>query len=202
MISQSYYNTKQYSLSSYYFDKFVNNYPQSSKVEEAAYLSAHSYYLASPIYSLDQKDSYEALNALQNFIYKYPESDKVEEANTSINELTLKLETKSFEIAKQYYNMGDYIAAIASFDSFLLEYLGTSYKEEALYLKFKASYELAINSHFYKKEIRLNEAIKAQEKFKRNFPNSENIEETEKLLENLNKEINILIAQKTETDGL
>ena len=202
MISQAHYNTKQYSLSSYYFDKFVKNYPKSSKVEEAAYLSARSYYLASPIYSLDQNDTYEAINALQNFIYKYPESDKIEEANTSVKELTYKLEKKAFEISKQYYHTEDYIAAIASFDNFLGEFFGTTYKEEALYLRFLSSYELAINSSFYKKEIRLNEAIKAHEKYKRNFPEAENIKETERLLEILNKEINILIAQKTETDGL
>jgi len=202
MISQAHYNTSQYSLSSYYFDKFVKNYPKSSKVEEAAYLSARSYFLASPRYSLDQKDTYEAINALQNFIYKYPKSDKIEEANVSIKELTLKLEKKAFEISKQYYHTEDYIAAIASFDNLLGEYFGTSYKEEALYLRFLSSYELAINSYFYKKEIRLNNAIKAHEKYKRNFPEAQKLEETESLLENLNKEINILIAQKTETDGL
>jgi len=202
MISQSYYNTKQYSLSSYYFDKFVKNYPKSSKVEEAAYLSAHSYYLASPIFSLDQKDSYEALNALQNFIYKYPESDKVTEANANIKNLTAKLEKKAFEISKQYYTTSDYIAAIASFDNFLSEYLGSSHKKEVLYLRFMASYKLAINSHIYKKESRLNDAVKAHERYKRNFPESENLKETENLLEELNEEINIVIAQKTETNGL
>jgi len=198
MISQSYYNTKQYTLSSYYFDKFLKNYPKSSKVEEAAYLSAHSYYLASPIFSLDQKDTYEALNALQNFIYKYPESDKVSEANESINELTYKLETKAFEIAKQFYNTGDYIAAITSFDNFTSEYLGTSYKEESLYLRFMASYKLAINSYIYKKEKRLNDAIKAHEKLKRSFPESEHLQETGKLLIELNEELIILNIAKTE----
>ena len=56
---------------------FVKNYPKSSKLEESAYLSAHSHFLASPVYSLDQKDTQEAITALQNFLYKYPESDKV-----------------------------------------------------------------------------------------------------------------------------
>jgi len=202
MISQAHYNTKQYTLSSYYFDKFVKNYPNSSKVEEAAYLSARSYYLASPIFSLDQKDTHEAINALQNFIYKYPESDKIEEANSSIKELTYKLEKKAFEISRQYYHTEDYIAAVASFDGFLGEYLGTSFKEEALYLRFLSSYELSIKSFYYKKEIRLNDAIKAHAKYKRNFPEAENLEETERLLENLNKELAIIVAQKTETNGL
>ena len=32
MVAQSYYNTKQYTLSAYYFDRFVKNYPKSSSV--------------------------------------------------------------------------------------------------------------------------------------------------------------------------
>lgn len=202
MISQAHYNTKQYTLSSYYFDKFVKNYPKSSKVEEAAYLSARSYYLASPVYSLDQKDTYEAINALQNFIYKYPESDKLVEANECIKELTLKLEKKAFENARQYYHTMDYIAAIAAFDIFLGEYLGTSFKEDALYIRFLSSYELAINSFIGKKEKRLNEAVKAHEKYKRNFPEAEKLEESEKLLEELNQELNVIATLKQETNGL
>ena len=202
MVAQAHYNTKQYSLAAYYFEKFVKNYPKSSKLEEAAYLSAHSYYLASPVYSLDQKDTNEAINALQNFIYKFPESEHTVDANKNVKELTHKLEKKSFEIAKQYYHTEDYISAIAAFDNLLADYLGTSYKEEALYLKFKASYDLAIKSYILKKETRLQEAIKAHEKFKRNFPESEYLKETEKLTTNLNEELTSLPVIKTQTNGI
>ncbi len=202
MIAQSHYNTKQYTLAAYYFDKFVKNYPKSSKLEESAYLSAHSYFLDSPVFSLDQKATQEAITALQSFLYKYPESDKVAEANENIKTLTRKLERKSFEIAKQYYHTEDYIAAIAAFDNLLADYLGTSYKEEAMYLKFKAANNLAINSYILKKEERLNNAIKIHERFKRSFPKSEYLFETEDLLQNLNNELNSLIALKTEANGL
>lgn len=202
MVAQSHYNTKQYNLAAYYFDKFVKNYPKSSKLEEAAYLSAYSYYLASPIFSLDQKDTQEAITALQNFMYKYPESDKVVEANENIKELTYKLEKKSFEIARQYYHTQDYIAAIVAFDNLLSDYLGTSFKEEALYLKFKSAYELGMNSIVIKKEGRLQTALKFHERLKRNFSNSAYLKETESLVQNLNKELNSLIALKTQTNGL
>ena len=202
MVAQSHYNTKQYTLAAYYFDKFVKNYPKSSKIEESAYLSAHSYFLDSPVFSLDQKATQEAIAALQNFLYKYPESDKVAEANENIKALTKKLEKKSFEIAKQYYHTEDYIAAIAAFDNLLGDYLGTSFKEEAMYLKFKSANNLAVNSYILKKEDRLNNAVKIHERFKRSFPKSEYLPETEKLLQNLNNELNSLIALKTETNGL
>jgi len=202
MVAQAHYNTKQYTLSAYYFDKFVKNYPKSSKIEEAAYLSAHSYYLASPIFSLDQKDTHEAITAMQNFIFRYPNSPNIADANKYVNELTKKLEKKSFEIAKQYYHTTDYIAAIVAFDNLLSDYLGTSYKEEALYFKFKAAYELAINSFITKKEERLQHAIKIHERFKKSFSNSEYLKETTKLVSNLTEELNSVTALKTQTNGL
>lgn len=202
MIAQSHYNTKLYTLAAYYFDKFVKNYPKSSKLEESAYLSAHSHFLASPVFSLDQKDTNEAITALQNFIYKYPNSEKVVEANENIKILTKKLEQKSFEIAKQYYHTEDYIAAIVAFDNLLSDYLGTSYREEAMFIKFQAAYKLGMNSYFLKKEERLIDAKKAYERFKRNYPKSEYLNETEKLVSNLDEELYSLNALKTETNGL
>ncbi|MGA9270061.1 MAG: outer membrane protein assembly factor BamD, partial [Lutimonas sp.] len=74
MISDCYYQNENYSMSAYYFGKFITNYPESSKVEEAAYLTAKSHFLAAPVYSRDQEDTYEALTSYQNFIDKYPES--------------------------------------------------------------------------------------------------------------------------------
>lgn len=202
MVAQSHYNTKQYVLSAHYFDQFARNYPKSSKVEEAGYLSAHSYYLSSPVYSLDQKDTMEAINALQNFIFQYPNSKNVEEANKNIKELTFKLERKSFEIAKQYYHTENYESAIVAFDNLLAEFLGTSYKEEAMYLQFQSAFELGMNSIYYKKEERLNNAIKIHGKFARIYPESNYLKETSEQANTLENELNAVIAQKIESDGL
>ncbi|MDP3352602.1 MAG: outer membrane protein assembly factor BamD [Flavobacteriaceae bacterium] len=192
MVADAHYQIKDYNLSSYYFDKFTKNYPKSSKKEEAAYYSALSYYKLSPRYSIDQKETNQAIEALQNFIVTYPSSEYVSEANKLIKELTVKLEKKSFEIAKQYYLIEDYKAAIAAFDNLMSDYLGTVYREEAMFLRFKASNDLALKSVITKKEERLNNAVKAHQKLKRNYPNSKFLEEADKLLDVINKEIELL----------
>ncbi len=189
MISSSYYETKQYSLSSYYFDRFTKNYPKSSKKEEAAYLAAHSYYLDSPIYSLDQTSTNEALVAMQGFIDQYPDSEMIPEANQKIKDLRYKLEKKAFETAKQYYHIADYTAAITSFDNLISDYLGTSFREEAMYYKFMSSYELAMKSIFSKREARLVSAVKSYERLKRNYPNSEYLKDSDKMLEEINAKL-------------
>ncbi len=189
MVAMSYYKTKSYELAAYYFNRFITNYPNSSKIEEAAFLTAHSYYLDTPKYSRDQKETQTALQSLQNFIDKYPESEKIEETNAYFKDLTYRLEKKSFEVAKQYYHIEDYKAAIVAFDNFVIEHVGSPLKEEALYLRFKAAHDLAINSIFSKKEERLESAIGSHTRFFKNFPESERKKELDKMLGNLNKEL-------------
>ena len=97
MIAQSNFNEKNYRQSGYYFDRFTKSYPKSSKKEEAAFLSAYSYKLASPSFSLDPTDTNKALESFQSFINAYPDSDKIEEANKHYKELRYKLQKKYFE---------------------------------------------------------------------------------------------------------
>lgn len=189
MVAMSNYRTKSYELAAYYFNRFISNYPNSSKIEEATYLNAHSYYLNTPKYSRDQKDTQTALQSLQNFIDKYPNSDKIEEANKYFEDLTLRLEKKSFEVAKQYYHIEEYKAAIVAFDNFVSEHVGSSLKEDAFYYRFKAANDLAMNSVLSKKEQRLENAIAAYDKFKKNFPESVRMKELDKMLASLNKEL-------------
>jgi outer membrane protein assembly factor BamD len=162
MYSMSLYKTKTYHTASYQFESFTAQYPKSTKVEEAAFLGAKAYYYLSPRFSLDQVDTYKGLEKLQAFIDSYPNSQYMPEANQLVKELREKLEKKAFEIAKQYRMtaeyFGDYNAAIKSFDNFLIDFPGTIYKEDALFIKFDASYELAINSVQYRMEERLKEA--------------------------------------------
>lgn len=161
MFSKSYYNTKQYYLAGYQFESFAAGYPRSEKIEEASFLGAKSYSMLSPVYSLDQKDTYKAIEKMQNFIDNYPESQYIVEANETMKVLTEKLEKKSYEIAKQYNTISDYKSALVAFDNFVADYPGTSYKEDALFYKFDSAYQLAINSVYDKMHERLDVAKNA-----------------------------------------
>ena len=189
MIADSYFQNGDYSLSSYYFSKFIVNYPKSTKVEEAAYLSAYSYYKSAPKYSLDQTDTYKALEALQNYINSYPNSPRIADANKYYTELTQRLEKKDFEVARQYYHTEYYHAAIVAFDIFMEEHLGSIYKEDAMYYKFKAAHDLAINSVLTKKQQRLLDAREAYLKFKKEFPESDKLKEMDRLEKDIDAQL-------------
>ena len=166
-LSKSYYETDQFYLAGYAFESFASNYPKSEKREEAAFLGAKCFYTISPKYSLDQTDTYKALEKLQSFIDTYPNSDYLPMANILVKELTDKLEKKAFEIAKQYNTTAEYYrdfsAPIKVFDNFLADYPGTKYKEDALYYKFDTLYQYALNSVESKKQERLMNAKAAYE---------------------------------------
>ena len=189
MIADSYYQSGDYTLSSYYFTKFITNYSESTKVEEARYLSARSYYMSAPKYSLDQQDTYKALTAFQEFIDIYPGTELADEANKYYQELTTRLEKKDYEIARQYYHTENYVAAIMAFDTFNEEHLGSEFKEDALYFKFKSTYELGLNSTFGKKEERLSNAKMAYQKFQKSFPESKKMKEMNNKLSQINQEL-------------
>jgi outer membrane protein assembly factor BamD len=206
MVAQSNFNEKSYTLAGYYFDRFMKNYPKSSKNEEAAFLSAYSYKLASPVYSKDPTDTKKALEAFQSFINMYPNSDKIEEANQHSKELRYKLQKKYFEIAKVYYTTAEYDrrnyqAAIQAFDNLLSDYLGSEFKEEALYYRFKAAYDFELKSTDRRKSERIKVAIEAYDKLKRNYPESKFMEECNEMLEVLQKDeirLNEIIAKNKE----
>lgn len=193
MVAQSNFNIKDYDLAGYYFERFAEGYPKSSKREEAAFLSAYSYMLAAPRYNLDQVETRRALNSFQSFIDGFPNSNRLDEANKYYKELRYKLEKKAFEIAKGYYTTApsdsrNYRASIIAFDNLLTEYLGSEFKEEALFYRLKAAHDLALKSVQRKKLDRIKEAILAYDKLKRNFPKTKYLEESDKLLADLQKE--------------
>lgn len=191
MSAKSDYALKHYDLASYRFNRFINNYPKSSKIEEVYYLAAQSQYKLSPNSSLDQKDTHKALTSLQDFLDKYPDSEYAKEVNNQYKELTLKLDKKAFDVAYLYYKTGKYKSAIVAFDNFISDYLGTKYKEDALYYKFKSAATLAKKSVIYKKEKRLKEAVKAHKRFVKYYPESKFRKDADNLVEKITEELEI-----------
>lgn len=187
-------NTGSYITASYEFESFINAFPKSQKLEEAYYLMAYSYMKLSPVYSLDQTNTEEALNKLQDYINRYPNSERLTEVNAIVTELIRKIERKSFENAKQFFTIRDYKAAISSIDNFIADFPGTPLREEAMFIQFKAASVLAINSVYSKKEERLQAARSYFDDFQRAYPASEFLPACLKTIDDIDKEITTFAA--------
>ncbi|WP_424494368.1 outer membrane protein assembly factor BamD [Salinimicrobium sp. GXAS 041] len=179
LYADTYYELGDYFLSGYQFERFVESYSESDKLEEGAFKGAKSYYFLSPRYDLDQTETIKAIGKLQTFINRFPESEKMDEANVLVTELRVKLEKKAYEIAKQYHHTRNYKAAITAFDNFLLDYPGSPFREMAFFYKLESAYLYAINSYAYAMEERLEVALKYYNDYKRYYPEGEFISEAD-----------------------
>jgi outer membrane protein assembly factor BamD len=167
-----YYHQEDYVLASYYFKRFAFNYPRSQYSEEASYMNAYCYYLDSPPSSLDQSNTYTAINELQLFIDMYPSSERVEEATNLIDQLRAKLQRKDMDIANLYLKMKYYESAIKSYENILREYPDTEYKEDILFKILKSNYLYAENSIPGKQKERFQSALDSYNEFVYQYPES------------------------------
>lgn len=173
MNANAHYLVGDYFLSGYMFERFTKSYPNSEKVEESFYKSAKSYYEVSPIYSKDQEDTEKALSKLQFYINSYPDGEFFDVSNEMIQELSLKIEKKFYEVSKQYHHTERYNAAIRSFDNFNLRFPGSKYREQAFFYKFESAYIYAINSISVLIPERLEEAREYYEDYIKYYGESE-----------------------------
>ena len=128
-------------------------------------MEAKSYFMLSPLYTLDQEDTFTGIDKLQVFINRFPNSEYLAEALELMEQLQNKIEKKEFEVSKQYYTIRDYSSAMKSLDNFIADNPGTIFREEALYYRWLSQYEIAINSI----ESRINERVAELERSLDNF---------------------------------
>lgn len=186
----TYYNMRDYILSAHYFNSFTNSFINSSKREEAAFMSAYSEYQMSPIAALDQSYTQKAIESLQLYINKYPNSVRIENCNQLIDELRLKLEEKAYKQGLLYYNIRQYVSSISAFENMLKDYPETKKAEEVLYLILSSSFKYAENSVLEKREERLRETIDHYNLFKKKYPRSKYSRKANQIKKDTEKLIN------------
>ncbi len=182
-----YYHQQDYVMAGYYFKNFVTSFPNSPLAEECAYMVAFCYYQDSPTSSLDQANTYKAMDEMQMFMNQHPASKRVAECNKLIDELREKLVKKSFDSASLYYKLGDFKAAITALSNGLKEFPDTHYREELLFLVLKSNYELASRSVYDKMKERFQNTGEAYLGFKEEFPESKHLREAERIYTNASK---------------
>jgi len=189
LLAYTHYGLGANMLASYKFKLFTLTYPFSKHNEELAYMAAYCYYLESPKYSLDKTNTLKAIQELQTFIDKYPESEKVEKCNSLIDDLTTKVHRKVYSIAKLYYDIEDYNAAITALNNVLTDYPTIDNQSEIQFLILDANYKLAINSVSSKKIERLNNTIASYRYFAKNFPEDNRLKEANNIYEKSIKQL-------------
>lgn len=89
----------------------------------------------------------------------------------------------SFTLANCYYNRGDYILAAHHFDSFVREYPNSEHAEEATYMRAYCNYLLSPRPSL--DQSTTNRAIDQFRMFMTRFPESDKVEEAQKLIDEM-----------------
>ncbi len=179
----AHYYQRKYVLSAHYFQQFYETYSRSKYATEAMFMHAYSLYQESPVHSLDQSSTVEAIDAMQLFINKYPYSDYKERAENIMDELQAKLEVKAYDNALLYYQLGDYKAAIIAFNNFQNDYPDSDLNEEISYWKLAAQFQLAEQSITSKQKERYYTTIEYYQSFIDKYPESKFVKEAESIYE-------------------
>ncbi len=134
-LAETYFFQKDFVTAASEYDRLISSYPRSEFIEPAMYQIAICYYKLSPGYALDQKFTYEALNAIQNFMDLYPKSAKKPEVDSLYKLVHHKLARKEFENAQTYRKVSEYEAAIAYYDFVINNFYDTPYTPQSMYWK-------------------------------------------------------------------
>ena len=189
LLAYTHYGLGANMLASYHFKIFTLTYPYKKHNEELAFMAAYCYYLESPKSSLDKTNTAKAIQELQAFIDKYPNSDRVNECNELIDALTEKVHAKVYGIARLYYDIEDYGAAITALNNLITDYPTIDNQSEIQFLILDANYKLATNSVTSKKVERLNNTIASYHYFAKNYPENNKIKEANNIYEKSIKQL-------------
>lgn len=190
--SYTQYHTRNYAFASHYFKQFYSTFPNSANAEEALYMSAYSSYKQSPIYRLDQSDTQKAMEGFQFFANTYPTSSRLTQCNEILDELQKKLEEKSTANAALYYRIGNYKAALHSYQNILKEFPETSNAEKIRLMVLKSDYELAKNSVEEKQKSRFQEVVGLYYEFIDMYPSSPYKKDAENIFSKASQKLKLL----------
>lgn len=184
-------------LSRYYFQSFAKTFPNDARVEEATFRAALCSYYLSPESSLDQTDTRTAIDELQLFMDRYPASALRDSTQNMIENLRGKLEVKAFENAALYHKTGNYKSATIAMVHAMEDFPGSPYQEELQFLIIDSHFRYAEQSTPRRKLERYNDAIQAFHTFASRFPESDRMEDAQRLFDNAVEAIGNLETETT-----
>lgn len=143
-----YWGLSNYKFKDFYtaetnFERFIESYPRSPFTSEARFLRLDCLYRSTLRYELDQTPTYKAINAISEYILEYPSTEHMEACRDMLVELNARLDKKSYESARLYYKMEDYLASRVAFRNVLKDDSENIYREDILYYIAMSSYKYA-----------------------------------------------------------
>jgi outer membrane protein assembly factor BamD len=124
-LAESYFGMKEYVNAAFEYERLVDTYPSSKWRDDAAYKIGESYFEQSRGAALDQRETYEAINAYRQFIEDNPGSPLVAGARERISTGRARLAEKQYLAAQLYHRQGHLEAARITYEQMTNGYPNT-----------------------------------------------------------------------------
>ena len=183
------YKMGDFETSSQQFDEFRRRFGRSPFLEESEYYFAKGFYYLSPKPENDQSFTFQAMQAISEYLDRYPKSQKRDELLENMVELRQKLYDKAFLNAKLYYDVGYYNSAVTALQNAIDMYPESGHREELAYLIVSAHCLYARNSVASLQRQRYLDTQNAYYNFVDQYPDSKYKKEVDKMLEEAKKHL-------------
>lgn len=153
--------------------RYVQLYPSSEDAAYAQYIVGLSYFRQIRSVTQDQKESRQAIEAMEEVVQRWPDSEYVEDAKSKIRFARDQLAGKEMQVGRYYLERREYIAAAKRFRFVVENYSNTRHVEEALARLTEVYYAMGLTS----------EAQTAAAVLGQNYPDSQWYKDSYKLLQ-------------------
>ena len=198
-MAYSTYYQKDFVNSENFFKTYLELFPNSTRAEEMDYMRAYCFYKQSPKPELDQTNTVKTIGMMQSFINSHPGSARIKDANNIIDICNNKLETKDYQAAQLYYDLGQFRAAAVAFEEVLNNYPESERGDEYKLMTIKSYFRFAELSIEDKKSERFEKVIDECNDFADRFPASKLAKDVEHYLNLSQTNIKNLSNEQTKT---
>ncbi len=180
-LARSHYKNRDYILAASEYTRFTEVYRADSRVPDAEFERAMTFYQRSPQIELDQTNTRRGVDVFNLYIQRYSSHDSVEVAVKRVGELRRKLADKQFHAAKLYERRGLHEAAALSYEVVFDKYPDTPLADDALVGAIRCYIEFSAQSIAARQPERLQKAITHYQRLVDLFPESELMDEAREL---------------------
>ncbi|MCP4584029.1 MAG: outer membrane protein assembly factor BamD [candidate division Zixibacteria bacterium] len=177
-LGMCYFKRKDYGLGAGEFKRLLSAYPQSDFADDSQFQVGMCHFNMSPKYSLDQAETYIAIDEFNQLFSNFPTSSFIPEAKEKVMELNYKLAKKSFMSGKLYLKMKDNKSALTYFSFVRDNFPATDWAIQAFYYTGEAQ----MNSGMF------DEAMQTLDSFLVGFSDHELASKARSKLEKLNEQ--------------
>lgn len=169
MSAYSYYAAREYTKSIQSSQRFLGIHPGNKDAAYAYYLVALCYYEQISDVERDQKDTQQALSALNDVLRRFPDTRFAVDARLKIDLVNDHLAGKEMDIGRFYERSGKWLAAQIRFRNVITTYQATGHTQEALFRLVETNLALGIPEEAEKNAAVLGTNYPASEWYKKAF---------------------------------